>query len=52
LSVLNGRLQVTAGAHSAMLAAGETARYAADQPHTITNPGPDPARALLVVLHG
>lgn len=52
LSVLSGRLQLTAGAHSAELAAGETARYAADQPHAIANPGPDPARALLVVLHG
>jgi transcriptional regulator with XRE-family HTH domain len=52
LSVLSGRLQVNAGAHSAPLAAGETARYAVDQPHAISNPGPDPATALLVVLHG
>lgn len=52
LSVLSGRLQVTAGAHSALLTAGETARYAVDQPHAIHNPGTDPALALLVVLHG
>lgn len=52
LSVLSGRLQVTAGDHSAPLAAGETARYAVDQPHAISNPGPDVATALLVVLHG
>jgi transcriptional regulator with XRE-family HTH domain len=52
LSVLAGRLVVTAGAHSAPLAAGETARYAVDQPHAIGNPGPDVATALLVVLHG
>lgn len=52
LSVLSGRLQVTAGAHSAPLAAGETARYAVDQPHAISNPGPDAATALLVVLQG
>lgn len=52
LSVLAGRIAVTTGDHTATLAAGETARYAADQPHAIHNPGPDPATALLVVLHG
>ena len=52
LSVLSGQLQVTAGVHSALLADGETARYAVDQPHAISNPGPVPALALLVVLHG
>lgn len=51
LSVLAGRLDVRAGEHAATLAAGETARYAADQPHAIANPGPDAATALLVVLH-
>ena len=51
LSVLAGRLDVRAGEHTATLAAGETARYAADQPHAIANPGPDAATALLVVLH-
>ncbi len=52
LSVLSGRLQVSAGTHSAALVAGETARYAVDQPHAIRNPGPEAATALLVVLHG
>jgi len=51
LSVLGGRLVLAAGADSAELAAGETARYAADQPHAIHNPGRGPASALLVVLH-
>ena len=52
LSVLSGQLQLVAGDGSANLAAGETARYAVDQPHSIRNPGPGPAAALLVVLHG
>ena len=52
LSVLSGTLALTAGDSSATLAAGETARYAADQPHAIRNPGPGVATALLVVLHG
>jgi hypothetical protein len=30
---------------------GETARYAADQPHAIRNTGKELAVALLVVLH-
>ena len=52
LSVLTGTLALTAGDSSAVLTAGETARYAADQAHAIRNPGPDAATALLVVLHG
>lgn len=52
LSVLTGSLALTAGDNSTPLAAGETARYAADQPHAIRNPGPGVATALLVVLHG
>jgi transcriptional regulator with XRE-family HTH domain len=52
LSVLAGALQVTAGDHSATLQAGETARYAVDQPHAVRNTGTAPATALLVVLHG
>ena len=51
LSVLTGTLSLTAGDSSATLAAGETARYAVDQPHAIRNPGPGAATALLVVLH-
>ncbi len=51
LSVIAGRLALAAGANSAELEAGETARYAADQPHAIRNVGPNLACALLVVLH-
>lgn len=52
LSVLSGTLALRAGDAERTLAAGETARYGADQPHAIRNPGPAPATALLVVLHG
>jgi transcriptional regulator with XRE-family HTH domain len=51
LTVLSGALEVRAGAESARLRAGETARYAADVPHRIHNPGKASAQALLVVLH-
>lgn len=51
LSVLDGCLEVQAGDASGRFKAGETARYAADQPHAITNPLRSAARALLVVMH-
>jgi transcriptional regulator with XRE-family HTH domain len=51
LTVLSGALEVRAGAESARLRAGETARYAVDVPHRIHNPGKAAAQALLVVLH-
>ncbi|MDC6165889.1 helix-turn-helix domain-containing protein [Paucibacter sp. XJ19-41] len=51
LSVLGGELEVSAGAISQALKAGETARYAVDGPHAIRNRGSEPATALLVVLH-
>jgi transcriptional regulator with XRE-family HTH domain len=51
LSVLGGALDVSAGAESARVRHGETARYAVDQPHAIRNPGKTTATALLVVLH-
>ncbi len=51
LSVLTGKLALSAGAESATLQAGETARYAADQVHAIRNGGKGVASALLVVLH-
>ena len=51
LSVLSGRLEVEAGAQRQHLQLGETARYAADQPHAIRNTGKELAVALLVVLH-
>jgi len=52
LTVLDGTLALQAGDAAQALAAGETARYAADLPHAIRNPGPAPATALLVVIHG
>lgn len=51
LSVLTGRLEVSAGEISRELKTGETARYAVDGPHAIRNTGTEPATALLVVLH-
>ena len=51
LSVLSGRIELQAGDAQAQLAEGETARYAADGPHALRNPGTGPARAMLVVLH-
>ncbi len=52
LSVLEGRVELVAGAATSRLQAGETARYAVDQPHAIRNVGRSVARALLVVVHG
>ena len=51
LTVLNGSLQVQSGDRTHAVASRETARYAADVSHTITNTGKSIAHALLVVLH-
>jgi XRE family transcriptional regulator, regulator of sulfur utilization len=51
LTVHGGTLEVHAGAESARLRAGETARYVVDVPHRIHNPGKTAAHALLVVIH-
>jgi XRE family transcriptional regulator, regulator of sulfur utilization len=51
LTVHAGTLEVRAGAESARLRAGETARYAVDVPHRIHNPAKSAAQALLVVIH-
>jgi XRE family transcriptional regulator, regulator of sulfur utilization len=51
LTVHSGTLEVHAGAESARLRTGETARYAVDVPHRIHNPGKSAAQALLVVIH-
>ena len=51
LTVHGGTLEVQAGAESAKLGPGETARYAVDVPHAIRNRGRTTAHALLVVLH-
>ncbi|MFZ2987922.1 helix-turn-helix domain-containing protein [Ideonella sp.] len=51
LSLLVGEMMVEAGDERSRLKAGETARYAADQPHGLRNPGSQAAVALLVVIH-
>ena len=52
LSVLGpGTLEVQSGADVSRLGANETARYAVDVAHAITNPGTTAVNALLVVVH-
>ena len=51
LTVLSGALEVSAGSDTVKIKHGETARYAADQPHTIRNPARTVATALLAVVH-
>lgn len=51
LTVLSGALEVVSGDTQQRLKNGETARYAADRPHTIRNLGKTPASAWLVVMH-
>ncbi len=51
LSVLGGALTVRSGADERRVRHGETARYAADIAHSISNAGKTPASALLVVVH-
>ena len=51
LSVQSGVLEVTAGSQTQRVRAGETARYAVDQPHAIRNTGKSTATALLAVVH-
>jgi transcriptional regulator with XRE-family HTH domain len=52
LTVLAGAMEVTVGAATKRVKAGETARYRADHGHGIVNPGSATAHALLVVVHG
>jgi transcriptional regulator with XRE-family HTH domain len=52
LSVITGSIEVTAGPAVQRVKPGETARYAADQPHALRNPGRSAATALLAVVHG
>ena len=52
LTVFSGEFEVTVGGETEPVKAGETARYAADQPHEIRNVGETNGRALLVVLMG
>ncbi|MBI1495041.1 helix-turn-helix domain-containing protein [Halocynthiibacter styelae] len=51
LTVIEGRLRITAGAMSDEISAGDTARYPADDAHCIQALG-GVARALLVVQNG
>lgn len=51
LTVLEGEMQVSTGGVDSLLAPGDTARYAVDQPHVIRNLSASPARGLLVVVH-
>ncbi len=51
LSVLGGALNVRSGADERRVRHGETARYAADVAHAISNVGKTAASALLVVVH-
>ena len=52
LSLLDpGTLEVRSGSDVSRLALHETARYAVDVAHAISNPGTAPVRALLVVVH-
>ncbi|RQU23685.1 XRE family transcriptional regulator [Burkholderia cenocepacia] len=51
LTVLQGAMEIEAAAASRRLKAGDTARYPADEPHAIRNPGKAEARALLIVIH-
>lgn len=52
LSVLTGALDVRARDSTARVRHGDTARYPADVPHSISNGGKTVANALLVVMHG
>jgi len=51
LTVHAGSLDVSAGEETQRLKPGETARYAADRPHTIRNAGKTVVSAWLVVVH-
>ncbi|MCV6583941.1 MAG: XRE family transcriptional regulator [Marinibacterium sp.] len=51
LTVLDGQISVTAGTDTIALCPGDTARYAADQPHAIVADS-DSARAFLIVRDG
>ena len=52
LSVISGSLQVEVARQSVRIRAGETARYAADQAHSIRNAGKVLSQAVLVVMSG
>jgi XRE family transcriptional regulator, regulator of sulfur utilization len=51
LTLISGTLQVHSAEESLRLKPAETARYAADRPHSLINPGKYAATAWLVVVH-
>ncbi len=52
LSILSGEALVISAETQAKGREGSTLRYRADVPHSISNTGADPLRALLVVMNG
>ncbi|UTW55700.1 helix-turn-helix domain-containing protein [Kordiimonas sp. SCSIO 12610] len=50
LTAFNGRFQVVSGKAKTEVPTGGTARYASDVSHTISNPGQETARGILVVV--
>ncbi|KQR77081.1 DNA-binding protein [Burkholderia sp. Leaf177] len=51
LTVLQGTIEIEAAGTTKRLKVADTARYVADEPHSIRNPGKTEAKALLVVIH-
>ena len=51
LTVIHGNLELEVGTAKKKVKNGGTARYPADQPHTIRNLGKTEGKALLVVIH-
>jgi transcriptional regulator with XRE-family HTH domain len=51
LTLLNGAMELEVGTAKKKVKIGATARYPADLPHAIRNPGKTEAKALLVVIH-
>ena len=51
LTVLQGMMELDVDDQQKKLKTGATARYPADRPHSIRNPGKAEARALMVVIH-
>jgi transcriptional regulator with XRE-family HTH domain len=51
LTLLQGTMELEVDGEKKKLKTGATARYLADRPHSIRNPGKNEARALLVVIH-
>lgn len=52
LSVLSGSVNITVGDEQLSASSGETVRYHADRPHSITNSGTEMVTALMVNLLG